>query len=100
MRSPKSTQLGLYEMIQSPKFNSPSLASPLAIGNLSGSSDIARLSDENMMLRSKLITWEESWNQAKQACEAWKREAAEASEKAKASDRERIQALFKLGEVC
>ena len=53
-----------------------------------------------MMLRSKLITWEESWNQAKQACEAWKREAAEASEKAKASDRERIQALFKLGEVC
>ena len=53
-----------------------------------------------MMLRAKLITWEESWNQAKQACEAWKREAADASEKAKASDRERIQALFKLGEVC
>ena len=98
MRSPKSTPLGLYEMIQSPKF-SPLVNSPSALGNLSGSSDINRLNDENMMLRSKLLNWEESWNQAKQACEAWKREAAEANEKAKAADRERIQALFKLGEV-
>jgi len=99
MRSPKSTPLGLYEMIQSPKFNSPSLTSPLALGSLGNNHDLHRLSDENLMLRSKLTSWEESWNQAKQACEAWKREVAEHNDKAKASDRERMQALIKLGEI-
>lgn len=87
-------------MIQSPKFNSPSLTSPLALGSLGNtSSDVQRLTDEVISLRTKLSSWEDSWNQAKQACEAWKNEAAEHSEKAKAADRDRIQSLIKLGEV-
>ena len=52
-----------------------------------------------MSLRNKVASWEESWNQAKQACDAWKREANEHFEKAKQIDREKTQALIKLGEV-
>ncbi|XP_057310766.1 putative E3 ubiquitin-protein ligase UNKL [Hydractinia symbiolongicarpus] len=100
MRSPKSTPLGLYEMIQSPKFNSPALTSPLALGNFgNNNSDVQRLTEEVMSLRTKLVSWEDSWNQAKQACEAWRREAAEKDEKAKMADRERIHSLIKIGEV-
>ena len=84
-------------MLQSPKFNSPSLASPLALSN---SFDIQRSSDEIISLRSRLVSWEESWNQAKIACDAWKREASEQSDKAQAADREKMQTLIKLGEVC
>ena len=92
-------------MMSSPKFQSPSLTSPLAFGsgNLSGNSsslDVQRLTDEVLSLRNKLASWEESWNQAKMTCEAWKREANEQAEKAKAVDRERIQYGMKLGEVC
>lgn len=87
-------------MIQSPKFNSPALTSPLALGNFgNNNSDVQRLSEEVMSLRTKLVSWEDSWNQAKQACEAWRREAAEKDEKAKMADRERIHSLIKIGEV-
>ena len=88
-------------MMSSPKFQSPSLTSPLAFGgsgSLGGgasSLDNQRLTDEILSLRSKLSSWEESWNQAKMACEAWKREATEQAEKAKAIDRERIQCCMK-----
>lgn len=106
MRSPKSQPLNLYDMMSSPKFQSPSLTSPLAFGgtgnlsaNSSTSMDVQRLTDEVLTLRSKLASWEESWNQAKMACEAWKREANEQVEKAKAADRDRIQYCIKLQEV-
>ncbi|XP_012554518.3 putative E3 ubiquitin-protein ligase UNKL isoform X2 [Hydra vulgaris] len=96
LRSPKNSQLGIYEMLQSPKFNSPSLASPLALSN---SFDIQRSSDEIISLRSRLASWEESWNQAKIACDAWKREASEQSDKAQSAEREKMQILIKLGEA-
>ena len=107
MRSPKSQSqpLNLFDMMSSPKFQSPSLTSPLAFGgsgSLGGgggggsSLDTQRLTDEILSLRSKLSSWEESWNQAKMACEAWKREATEQAEKAKAIDRERIQCCMKV----
>ncbi|XP_066917265.1 RING finger protein unkempt-like isoform X2 [Clytia hemisphaerica] len=102
VRSPKSNPLNLYDMMSSPKFQSPSLTSPLAFGsgNLNSSSlDVQRLTDEVLSLRNKLSSWEESWNQAKMTCEAWKREANEQAEKAKAVDRERIQYGMKLGEM-
>lgn len=100
MRSPKSTPLGLYDIIQSPKYNSPALTSPLALGNLGNNNfDVQRLTDEVLSLRGKLASWEDSWSQSKQTYEAWRREATEQSEKAKAADRDRIQSLIKLGEV-
>lgn len=101
VRSPKSAPLNLYDMMSSPKFQSPSLTSPLAFGGSLGSNniDVQRLTEEVISLRNKLVSWEESWNQAKMACEAWKREATEQNEKAKAADRDRMQYGMKLGEV-
>ena len=106
VRSPKSQPqsqqpLNLFDMMSSPKFQSPSLTSPLAFGSGSmgggGSGlDTQRLTDEILSLRNKLVSWEDSWNQAKMACEAWKREATEQAEKAKAIDRERIQCCMKV----
>ena len=72
------------------------MTSPLG---LSTGSDSQRLSEEVIALRSKLSSFEESWNQAKQACEAWKREATVQSEKSKLIDRERMMLQIKLGEV-
>lgn len=100
IKSPKSTPLGLMEMMQSPKFNSPNLTSPLALGSLGKQGvDIQRLTDEIISLRTKLATWEDSWNQAKQACNAWQQEVSNHAEKAKQADRDRVQALIKLGEA-
>ena len=80
--------------VQSPK---QQMTSPLG---LSSGSDAQRLSEEVISLRSKLTSYEETWNQAKQACEAWKREANEQSENAKTLDRERMQLQIKLADVC
>jgi len=79
--------------VQSPK---QQMTSPLG---LSSGSDTQRLSEEVIALRSKLSSYEETWSQAKQACEAWKREANEHSEKSKALDRERIQLQIKLADA-
>ena len=80
--------------VQSPK---QQMTSPLG---LSSGSDAQRLSEEVISLRSKLISYEEAWNQAKQTCEAWKHEANEQSEKAKTLERERMQLQIKLVDVC
>ena len=72
------------------------MTSPLG---LTSGSDTQRLSEEVIALRSKLSSFEESWNQAKQACEAWKREATEQSERSKTLDRERLMLQIKFGEV-
>ena len=54
------------------------LSSSIGSGNIS-------LSDlEKMQFKCK--QWEESWNQAKAACDAWKREATEANERARLSE--------------
>ena len=79
--------------VQSPK---QQMTSPLG---LSSGSDTQRLSEEVIALRSKLSSYEETWSQAKQACEAWKREANEQSEKSKTLDRERMQLQIKLADV-
>ena len=73
------------------------MTSPLG---LSSGLDAQRLSEEVIALRSKLSSYEETWNQAKPAFEAWKREANEQSEKSKTLDRERIQLQIKLANVC
>ena len=72
------------------------MTSPLG---LNSGSDAQRLSEEVIALRSKLSSYEESWNQAKQACEAWKREANEQSEKSKTLDRDRKQLQIRLVDV-
>lgn len=58
-----------------------------------------RLNDELTSARNKLASWEDYWIQAKQACDAWKKEAESSTKKAKSSHDEKLEALLKLSEV-
>ena len=79
--------------MQSPnQLGSPQLTSPL--GN-----DLQRMNEELMNARSKLASWEESWTQAKQACDAWKKEAEASAERAKQAEQEKEEAAAKREEV-
>ncbi|XP_031821688.1 RING finger protein unkempt homolog isoform X1 [Sarcophilus harrisii] len=50
-----------------------------------GAAELARLRQELEEANGTIKQWEESWKQAKQACDAWKKEAEEASERASAA---------------
>lgn len=73
------------------------MASPLGLSN--SSSEIQRLSEDLMAARTKLASWEESWAQAKQACDAWKKEAEESAKKAKEAEQDKLEAIMKKEEV-
>ncbi|XP_022093640.1 putative E3 ubiquitin-protein ligase UNKL isoform X2 [Acanthaster planci] len=64
----------------------------LAPGNPT-SEDVYKMQEEISALKNKLHTWEESWKQAKQACDAWKKEATESSEKARIAEQQRQLAM-------
>ncbi|PNI32222.1 UNK isoform 2 [Pan troglodytes] len=53
-----------------------------------GAAELARLRQELDEANSTIKQWEESWKQAKQACDAWKKEAEEAGERASAAGAE------------
>lgn len=84
--------------LQSPKQHpSPQLTSPLA---LTGSqSDIDKLSQELSAAHVKLASWEQAWSKAKQACDAWKKEADEAGDRARKAEQERLEVVLKMEEV-
>ncbi|XP_053155108.1 RING finger protein unkempt homolog isoform X4 [Hemicordylus capensis] len=50
-----------------------------------GAAELARLRQELDEANSTIKQWEESWKQAKQACDAWKKEAEEANDRANAA---------------
>lgn len=81
--------------IPSPKQQpSPQLTSPLA---LSGSqADIDKLSQELSAAHVKLASWEQAWTKARQACEAWKKEANQAESRARKAEQERLELSLKL----
>ncbi|XP_077710380.1 RING finger protein unkempt homolog isoform X2 [Canis aureus] len=53
-----------------------------------GAAELARLRQELEEANGTIKQWEESWKQAKQACDAWKKEAEEAGERASAAGAE------------
>lgn len=53
-----------------------------------GAAELARLRQELDEANGTIKQWEESWKQAKQACDAWKKEAEEAGERASAAGAE------------
>lgn len=63
-----------------------------ALGSPIDKSEIASLRDELKQSQTHLVKWHESWKQAKQACDAWKKEAEETSTKSH-TERERIEEL-------
>ena len=68
---------------------SPASASPYTAAE----TEIRRLRDELKEARSKLVAWEDSWMQAKQSCDIWKKEASENAERSRRSEEGRIEAL-------
>eukprot|EP00057_Strongylocentrotus_purpuratus_P010289 XP_011664763.1 PREDICTED: putative E3 ubiquitin-protein ligase UNKL isoform X2 [Strongylocentrotus purpuratus] len=62
-------------------------------GGEGDTTDVGRLQEECNTLRGQVQKWEESWAQAKQACDAWKREATDSQEKAKHAELEKNSAL-------
>lgn len=67
-----------------------------ALGSPNGKSEAAILREELKQSQSNLIQWHESWKQAKQACEAWKKEAEEANAKARLEREDAIRRIEEL----
>lgn len=63
------------------------------------SNELARVRRQLDEARRKIRQWEASWQQVKQVCDAWQREAEEAKERALAADSARQLALQKKEEV-
>ncbi|KAM5136060.1 RING finger protein unkempt homolog isoform 2-T2 [Mantella aurantiaca] len=59
-----------------------------AFPSASGGSELLRLRQELEEASNTIKQWEDSWKQAKQACDAWKKEAEEANERATAASME------------
>ena len=53
-----------------------------------------------MSAKTKLASWEDSWAQAKRACDAWRKEAEDSAEKARLAEQEKLQEVLKKDEVC
>ncbi|XP_029858070.1 putative E3 ubiquitin-protein ligase UNKL isoform X11 [Aquila chrysaetos chrysaetos] len=80
---------------------SPVLSSgttPSISSNTSGN-ELTRVRQELDDAKTKLKQWEESWQQVKQACDAWQKEAQEAKERANIADADKQLALQKKEEV-
>nr|XP_054310618.1 putative E3 ubiquitin-protein ligase UNKL isoform X3 [Pongo pygmaeus] len=84
---------------------SPSPSPILSAGPPSSSSaspngaELARVRQQLDKAKRKIRQWEESWQQVKQVCDAWQREAQEAKERARVADSDRQLALQKKEEV-
>lgn len=78
---------------QSPLFPHFQHPPPNSISNNGSLGEVQRLRDELNATRSKLAEWEGVYNQAKCACDAWRREAEESVKRSKAAEDERLQAV-------
>lgn len=87
---PSSTQLQSSKQLGSP------LSSPLG---LTAASEVQRLNEELLSAKTKLASWEDSWAQAKRACDAWRKEAEDSAEKARIAEQEKLQEVLKKDEV-
>ncbi|CAG0886231.1 unnamed protein product [Darwinula stevensoni] len=76
------------------------MGSPIARGGIAGSLpavlEVQRLREELRANRAKLASWEEGIAQARTACDAWRREAEEANQKARQAQQEKNEAMQQL----
>ncbi|XP_053936930.1 putative E3 ubiquitin-protein ligase UNKL isoform X3 [Cuculus canorus] len=87
---------GSFSPSPSPVLSSGS--TPSISSNTSGN-ELTRVRQELDDAKRKLKHWEESWQQIKQACDAWQKEAQEAKERANIADADKQLALQKKEEV-
>lgn len=62
--------------------------------------EITSLRDELKQTRVSLTSWQESWKQAKAACDAWKIEAEQAIKRAESIEKEREKLSKERDKVC
>ena len=62
-------------------------------------SEVLALREEVRQARINLSSWQEQYGKAKQACDAWKREAEDLSQRVQQMERERQQASKEKAEV-
>eukprot|EP00095_Tigriopus_kingsejongensis_P011436 maker-scaffold222_size251774-snap-gene-0.25 protein:Tk11436 transcript:maker-scaffold222_size251774-snap-gene-0.25-mRNA-1 annotation:"ring finger protein unkempt-like protein" len=88
-------QLGLFDLTSAN--NNCHHGSPKSNSSADHQKDveIARLREELQESRTRLASWDEGILQARNACEAWKKESAIATKKAELANRERESALQK-----
>ncbi|XP_010140007.1 PREDICTED: putative E3 ubiquitin-protein ligase UNKL [Buceros rhinoceros silvestris] len=70
-----------------------------SLSSNTGGYELTRVRRELDDAKRKLKQWEESWQQVKQACDAWQKEAQEAKERANIADVDKRHALQKKEEV-
>ncbi|KFV67442.1 Putative E3 ubiquitin-protein ligase UNKL, partial [Dryobates pubescens] len=70
-----------------------------SISSSANGNELTRVRQELDDAKRKLKQWEESWQQVKQACDAWQKEAQEAKERATIADADKQLALQKKEEV-
>ncbi|XP_063886090.1 RING finger protein unkempt homolog isoform X1 [Scylla paramamosain] len=81
--------------LANPLSQSP-LVAPFNAANNSGPSEIQRLREELVTNRAKLASWEEGIAQARTACEAWRKEADEATRKHKLAEQTKEEYVAKI----
>lgn len=92
LRSSGGNQLGLFDLTSSSNSNVTTTAAATAI-------EVGRLKDELLANRARMASWEEGLQQARNACEVWKKEAAIANKKAELAMKEKENALLKLAQM-
>ena len=76
--------------------NPPQMHAALGSPSNGGKSEAVLLREELKHSQANLIQWHESWKQAKQACDAWKKEAEEANAKARLEREDAIRRIEEL----
>ena len=94
MRS-SGNQLGLFDLTSSSSGN----GSNNVAANNAASIEVGRLKDELIQNRARMTSFEESIQQARSACEVYKREAAIANRKVELAYKEKEQAMLKLAQM-
>ena len=94
------TQLGLFDITSTPPKSTPLSTSSSTSTSTNPTSDprdleIHRLKDELSTYRARVASFEETYAQARHACEAWKKETALATKKAEMALREKEVAVSK-----
>ena len=97
MRS-SGNQLGLFDLTSSSTSGNNG-SNNVAAANNAASIEVGRLKDELIQNRARMTSFEESIQQARSACEVYKREAAIANRKVELAYKEKEQAMLKLAQM-
>ena len=92
-------QLGLFDLTSNSSGTSANVVPPPTTSNSAAAVEVGRLKDELIQNRARLTSFEENIQQARNACEVYKREANLANRKADLAYKEKDAAMLKLAQM-